>query len=229
MRSIIAGAVALLACSSLALADVFTISPTTQENYQEYLSKLKATGSGAFAVSADGRNSYYVYCTNNGSCGAVTEALEGCRATTSLECQILAKGDEPEIEFQVASSQIALEGDSPVLSGMLGTDAIKALVVGNSQTGEYDNNVKWTEYFAPDGTITGKVEPDTEYSATYEIEDGQICYDYDGTAQDWCAKLSVADGLLYHLQEDGVTQSGPGNVVIRGNALEGATELVKLQ
>ncbi len=218
--------IGLMTLTQAAHAETMKISPGVYKNYQDYLAKVEQTDSGTFAVSLDGSGSYFVYCPSNASCGSVTEALGKCRELNDMECRVFAKGKSPEVEFEIATREVkATEGG---LADALNTDAIKKLIVGNSQVGEYENNVAWREYFSPNGTFIGHVDPNTEYTGRYEIENNSICYDYEGTVHDWCARISVENGNVHQFNLDGKLQIDLEDTrFIQGNAFEGAREPVK--
>lgn len=128
----------------------------------------------------------------------------------------------------MAARELAPEPGSAVLNGRLTGDQIKALIVGNSQSGQYENNVAWAEFFPPDGTITGKVGTDG-YSPRYEIVGNTICYDYDGSDHDLCAGVGIKAGKLHQFDKDGKLHWDlEDTAIIKGNALEGASEPVSL-
>lgn len=77
------------------------ISPQTQGALTAYLRTVRVTRPGAFAVSPDGRNSFYTYC-DNVTC-AVTNysflALRGCQSFSGTPCVILYVRNEPRLVF----------------------------------------------------------------------------------------------------------------------------------
>ena len=67
------------------------ISPATEGALAAYLRTVKLTRPGAFAVSPDGRNSFYTYC-NDTACmtsNYSTPALRGCQSLAGTQCIIL--------------------------------------------------------------------------------------------------------------------------------------------
>jgi hypothetical protein len=75
------------------------LSPATQGALTAYLGKVKVTRPGAFAVSPDGRNSFYTWCddvacmTSNYS----FPALRGCQALAGTECLVLYVRNQPRL------------------------------------------------------------------------------------------------------------------------------------
>jgi hypothetical protein len=84
------------------------ISPGTQGALDAYLRSVKVTRPGAFAVSEDGRDSYYVWCEEF-SCDAVsyaTPAIQLCRSISGKPCLALFVRNQPRVAFTRA-----LDGD----------------------------------------------------------------------------------------------------------------------
>jgi len=102
-------ALALAACASGAPRDTgiepITLSPATQAELTSYLAKVKATRPGAFAVSPDGRTSYYTWCDDI-TCMTYTYsmvALHHCQGLAGTRCVLLYRRDEPLVPFTRAS------------------------------------------------------------------------------------------------------------------------------
>ena len=73
------------------------VTPETQGEIAKYLRIVKSTRPGAFAVSADGRNSYFTYCEEI-ACAASNysqPALRGCQSFSGAPCVILYVRNEP--------------------------------------------------------------------------------------------------------------------------------------
>ena len=95
--------IALIATAALALAacaapnaaprsaSPIAITPETGSEVAKYLRLVRSTLPGAFAVSPDGRNSYFTYCDEI-TC-AVTNysqpALRGCQSLSGTPCVII--------------------------------------------------------------------------------------------------------------------------------------------
>jgi hypothetical protein len=98
-------AVALTACAAPYAAaptsQSIATTPETNAEVAKYLRIVKATRPGAFAVSPDGRNSFFTYCEEI-AC-AVTNysqpALRGCQSFTGAPCVILYVRDQPRLPF----------------------------------------------------------------------------------------------------------------------------------
>lgn len=77
------------------------VTPETNAEIAKYLRIVKATRPGAFAVSPDGRNSFFTYCeeiacaTSNYS----QPALRGCQSFSGAPCTILYVRNEPRAAF----------------------------------------------------------------------------------------------------------------------------------
>jgi hypothetical protein len=204
-----------------AWAEPFQITPTVQENWQAYLSKITSTNSGAFAVSVDGYGSYFIYCDSTWSCSSVTLALKECRARSDMDCKIMAKGKDLAFDFEVVQLTEQIGDDHPIKQHLLDGAALKEKIVGNTTRGLYFNNLKWTEYYAPDGAIHGRDDAHGDYQASYKIDGDKLCYDYPGESSDWCARLSLTGDRLEFLNEDGEHELGMINtVLIPGNAIQ---------
>lgn len=82
-------------------AEPIAITPQTSAALETYLRTVRVTRPGAFAVSPDGRNSFYTYCGNI-TC-AVTNypflALRGCHSLSGTPCVVLYVRDEPRLAF----------------------------------------------------------------------------------------------------------------------------------
>jgi hypothetical protein len=77
------------------------ITPETNAEITKYLRIVKSTRPGAFAVSADGRDSFFTYCEDI-SCAAPSytqPALRGCQSYSGAPCIILFSRKEPRVAF----------------------------------------------------------------------------------------------------------------------------------
>lgn len=78
-----------------------SIGETTSGELIAYLAKVKSTRPGAFAISADGADSYYAWCddiactTSNYS----IPALNGCRSISGKDCFVLYVRNQPRFAF----------------------------------------------------------------------------------------------------------------------------------
>ena len=82
-------------------ADPIVITPQTNAALSAYLRAVKVTRPGAFAVSPDGRNSFYTYCETL-SCVVANysvSALRDCQSLTGTPCLLLYVRDEPRLAF----------------------------------------------------------------------------------------------------------------------------------
>jgi hypothetical protein len=77
------------------------ITPETNAEITKYLRIVKSTRPGAFAVSPDGRDSFFTYCEDI-SCAAPSytqPALRGCQSYSGAPCIILFSRKEPRVAF----------------------------------------------------------------------------------------------------------------------------------
>ena len=215
----------ILSCIMLVLAFVVShravaleITEATHENYQAYLKQIGATKHGAFAVSPDGLYSWYIYCTD-AHCiqtGIGQEALAKCQTLAGQKCQLLATDRTVRIEFTVAADRTELSPEDEILKSIVNAEQLKQLTVGNTMEGEYPNSKKWMEYYDPSGEIRGK-DGKGEYSAKYELKGDQICFDYDGTDDDWCAQISMRGNKVDFLEDGKLVSFIRNTVIIPGN------------
>jgi hypothetical protein len=80
-------------------ATSIAVTPETNAEISKYLRIVKSTRPGAFAVSPDGRNSYFTYCEEI-SCATSNysqPALRGCQSFSGAPCVILYVRNEPRV------------------------------------------------------------------------------------------------------------------------------------
>lgn len=78
-----------------------SISNATSGQLTKYLALVRATRPGAFAVSADGRNSFFTWCDDT-TCKASNysiPALNGCRSLAGQDCVVLYFRNQPRFAF----------------------------------------------------------------------------------------------------------------------------------
>jgi hypothetical protein len=107
-RTIAASLLSVLALSACAAPNAappstapIAITPETNAEISKYLRIVKATRPGAFAVSPDGRDSYFTYCEEV-SCATSNysqPALRGCQSFSGAPCVILFVRNEPRAAF----------------------------------------------------------------------------------------------------------------------------------
>jgi hypothetical protein len=81
------------------------LSPATQGELTAYLGRVKVTRPGAFAVSPDGRSSFYTWCDDT-ACMTTNysfRALQGCRGLAGTECLVLYVRNQPRLLSTEAS------------------------------------------------------------------------------------------------------------------------------
>ena len=83
------------------------ISLATQESLGAYLKDVRNTRPGAFAVSEDGMNSYYVWCDEIG-CYEISyaiPAIAGCESLSGQHCVALYVRDQARFSFTRATDK----------------------------------------------------------------------------------------------------------------------------
>lgn len=105
-------AAALAACAAPQAATTpgaapLEISQATEAALSQYLARLDPMRRGAFAVSADGRNSYGIYCPEIGCQINVfgSLAVSQCESLSSQECRLLYVALDPRIAYTVATAK----------------------------------------------------------------------------------------------------------------------------
>ncbi len=83
-----------------------TITRQTDAALGVYLRQVRVTRPGAFAISPDGRNSFYTWCDD--TVCAVSNysipALRGCQSLSGMPCLILYVRNEPRLQFTQTGS-----------------------------------------------------------------------------------------------------------------------------
>jgi hypothetical protein len=104
---IVASALALSLVACAAPAETVTngaaiaLSPATQGELAAYLAKVKVTRPGAFAVSPDGRSSFYTWCDDT-ICRISNysiPALNRCQSLAGAPCVVLYVRNQPRVNF----------------------------------------------------------------------------------------------------------------------------------
>lgn len=75
------------------------LSPATAGQLTSYLQKVKVTRPGAFAVSPDGRNSFYTWCDDTAcmTSNYSIPALRGCQGLAGQACVVLYVRNHPRL------------------------------------------------------------------------------------------------------------------------------------
>ena len=78
-----------------------SISNATSGELTRYLALVRVTRPGAFAVSADGKDSFYTWCDDTAckTSNYSIPALNGCRALAGQDCVVLYVRNEPRFAF----------------------------------------------------------------------------------------------------------------------------------
>jgi hypothetical protein len=85
------------------------LSPATEGEVAAYLGKVRAVRPGAFAVSPDGRNSFYTWCDDT-ACAASNYSLiarRGCQQLAGADCLVLYVRNQPRLTSTRATDAAA--------------------------------------------------------------------------------------------------------------------------
>lgn len=87
--------------------DPLVISQATEDALQKYLSLIYPNKRGAFAVSADGANSYTFYCPEISCSPSLfgTPAVRQCESLSAQPCHLLYTAQSPRLAYTVSPSQ----------------------------------------------------------------------------------------------------------------------------
>ena len=113
----------------------------------------------------------------------------------------MAYGQDVKVPFTVAPMSVELSPEDEIAKNILNAEQPKQIAVGNTMQGEYLNNMKWVEFYDPSGDIRGKDDKQGAYKASYTLKGDQICFDYPGTWDDWCAKISMRGNRVYFINK----------------------------
>lgn len=91
--------------ASSAQADIkYLIDREVLAGYQKYLDAIGTTRPGAFAITEDGHNYWYVKCRSTKCSGSTTyshDAKQGCEQEYNQSCVILAVRRDARIQYEV--------------------------------------------------------------------------------------------------------------------------------
>lgn len=198
-------------------AAALEITEETHGNYLEYLKTIGSAKRGAFAVSPDGYYSFYMYCeqVNCIADNLGRDALTKCATLSGQKCSLMAYGRDLRIPFEVVA--LTSEPNEEILANILNAQQLKQMAVGNTMRGEYMNGQQWVEFYDPSGDIRGMDEEQGTYNASYSLKGDQICFDYPGTNDDWCAQISMRGNRVDYLHEGKVVNFIKNTVFENGN------------
>lgn len=154
----------------------------------------------AFVVTVDGTKSQHVYCEAASSCLLAVMALKKCQDAYKWRCVFFAKGKDPLFAFEVVEFFVPLESSDPIMLCILKQDDLTRMLVGHRLQGYFLNNLKWSEYHAPDGKI---YFGDRLLTYSYKIRDGKLCYDHEETIRDVRAFINREGDHLKYVSENG--------------------------
>jgi hypothetical protein len=90
--------------------------------------------------------------------------------------------------------------------------------VGNTMVGAYDGaGGQWQEYYDPSGEIRGTDEEHGAYSASYEIRQDLMCFDYSWDNADWCGVIGIDGDNLTFYHDGKVIESIQNTKLVPGN------------
>lgn len=129
-------------------------------SYQEYLKRIGSTRPGAFAVTKDGEEAYYVWCeqtrcADGGTYGG--DALQHCEAEYGKDCTIFALGDRIQVAYEIVG-RMAAPATPPPAAPKATPISVSAAV--QAEIDRYLNNAKsagkaWALAIAKDGSAIG--------------------------------------------------------------------------
>lgn len=73
------------------------------------------------------------------------------------------------------------------------------------------------EYYDPNGEIRGKDEEHGAYSAKYVLKANSICFDYQGSDDDWCAQVSMRGNRVDFIEDGKLVTFVRNTMIIPGN------------
>jgi hypothetical protein len=100
----------------------------------------------------------------------------------------------------------------------LADDALAAAFAGATLIGP-----NWAEYYAPDGTIIGKVRHLgllRDFTGRWFIRLGQVCFEYRWSQYNTCSKFRRSGDLMRHFGADGKPKPEGESRRLPGNRLE---------
>lgn len=106
--------------------------------------------------------------------------------------------------FLVFSSYAEANDLPPLATG----EQIKKAVAGNTVEGSMQASGRYTEFYAKDGTVSGK-----DYKAVWRIEGDSMCWVYQGQPKD-CWRASVKGTTIHWIKNNKVLGTG---TIVKGN------------
>jgi len=194
-----------------------TLSQHTDALFQQYMSMMHDIEHGAFAVSPDGRHGFFTYCYS-GNCERADlnyEALNGCKKLAHSDCLILAHNQAVYRKYVVDGGQSAAIGQG---GSFYTGDEIAQTVSGNTVSGQYPDGRPWSVYFAADHQLRSRGDGPGG-AGTWAIIGDQLCFDYPGTAEDWCARFQRNGDLIDIYRNGAFLRHMPKPKIEAGNTL----------
>jgi hypothetical protein len=178
-----------------------TLSPHTNALFQQYMSMMHDIEHGAFAVSPDGQHGFFTYCYQ-GNCERAAlnyEALNGCKKLAHTDCLVLAHNQAVFRKYAVGGEENASTSEE---GSFYSGEEIARIVSGNTLSGQYPDGEPWSVYFATDHQLRSRGDGPS-HAGTWLIVGDQLCFDYPGTANDWCARFK-RNGDLIDIYRNGI-------------------------
>ena len=180
----------LWGCSSTSDEKPIYISQNTNTALQSYFATIGSVGSGAFAVSPDGRYAFYSYCSDS-YCGSISmsqDALIHCKGLAGTECVILANGSNTVRPYRVSSA-----GPGETVPPLKGPD-IEQRVDGNTLSGFHSDGAQWKIFFDTNHQAH-VIDGSRKLLGTWQISGDRLCLDYPGSNDDWCGEFRISSFL----------------------------------
>jgi len=105
--------------------------------------------------------------------------------------------------FQAAAfcAAFVVTGMASAEDPWMSVEEMQEQIIGKGTTGK-DTGRTYTEYYLPDGTIEG-TWGGQYYDGKWLFYEGQMCFDYEGSAYDECWYLAIEGDQLVYYDKDG--------------------------
>jgi hypothetical protein len=195
-RFVLGLALALLLSAALsggAMAEKYVIDSGVWSHFQGYLKAIGKIRPGAFAITKDGRGSYYVWCQETRCVAGPSygqEARNACESSYETECVIFAVRDEIRVEYEVAP-----RAESPSDLPDLAPPTLARISVSPDIQAEIDTYLRnvqsagrvWAFAIAKDGSDGAMAS--CPAGSTYS--GGSACYPILGTMQELAKREAI--------------------------------------
>ena len=110
--------------------------------------------------------------------------------------------------FAIVFLALASHAQAADLPPLATGEQIKKAVAGNTVEGSMQASGRYTEFYAKDGTVSGK-----DYQAVWRIEGDTMCWKYKGQPKD-CWRASVKGTTVQWVKDNKVQGTG---TIVKGN------------